>query len=607
MDTDNSFIEKMSPSPQPIKIAKYPVSRINQRRLSYDEFNQNNSPSPVFSRSRARVSPYPTNPGYSTTPKASPNPGYVTTPKAATSHPGYFTTPKAAPISVSFSTPEAAPMEGYYSSPSPSQPPEPVFSKPVKKVVSKISSDKSDSLDVSRKLPKSVNTNPFTPLADTQNGDSRKTNHLLPKFSSTPDLKDKKTSAMDFDDSKPIRVADFSVTGRYREEFIEVKEIASGAFGSVKQARHRLDGVDYAVKISKENLDLVSRHDEKMAINEVFAHAALFKHKHFVRYYNSWVEDGRVYIQNEFCRGGSLAKKIKEMRESGQKFLESELRKMVVQILKGLQYIHTKQMVHLDIKPENILLAIEDDSDSGISVDYKIGDLGHVAHVYKNMEKDKEEGDCRYMAPEFLQDLQVKVEPEILYKADIFSLGLTIYEAASLKPLPKEGRTYAKLRQGQLSYLPFYSERFNKLMSSMVNPNTGERPDTSTLLAEINPRCSLQNEWDDHSESHKAKEAPDTSRDNSLDEVSESFEKSETFQLIQAKQKIGDLEDELRLQKQENELLLKKTHLLNWSVRPPLCRKLYHKHGSRVPFSSENSNMLKKIKATKAKRSKASR
>ena len=544
MEFDNYISEEMSPSPPPIKITKLPVSRLNQRRLSYDEFNHNNSPSPVFSRSRARISPYP-NTGYLTTPKTAPNPGYSTTPKAAASHPGYFTTPKAAPNPVSFSTPEAPSMEGYFSSPSPSQPPEPVFSKPVKKVVSKISSDKSDSLDVSRKLPKSVNTNPFTPLADSQIG-GRKTNHLLPNFSSTPILKDKKTSAMDFDDSKPIRVADFSVTGRYKEEFIEVGEIASGAFGCVKQARHRFDGVDYAVKISKENLDLVSRHDEKMAINEVFAHAALIKHKHFVRYYNSWVEDGRVYIQNEFCRGGSLAKKIKDMRDSGQKFPEPELRKMAVQILKGLQYIHVKQMVHLDIKPDNILLAIEDDSDSGGHVDYKIGDLGHVAHLYKDMEKDKEEGDCRYMAPEFLQDLQIKVEPEILYKADVFSLGLTIYEAASLKPMPKEGRTYAKLRRGKLSYVPYYSERFNKLMSTMVNPNTQERPDTSTLLADINPKCSLLNEWGNHSGAHKAKEVTDTS------------EKSKTFELIKAKEKIGDLEDELRLQKEENELLLKK-------------------------------------------------
>lgn len=80
---------------------------------------------------------------------------------------------------------------------------------------------------------------------------------------------------------------------RYQEEFLELAEIASGEFGVVKKARHRLDGMVYAIKVSKKTIRKNS-HDEKMAMNEVFAHAALMKHKHVVRYYNSWVENGAV-------------------------------------------------------------------------------------------------------------------------------------------------------------------------------------------------------------------------------------------------------------------------------------------------------------------------
>ena len=61
----------------------------------------------------------------------------------------------------------------------------------------------------------------------------------------------------------------------------------------VKKARHRLDGMVYAIKVSKKTIRKNS-HDEKMAMNEVFAHAALMKHKQVVRYYNSWVESGAV-------------------------------------------------------------------------------------------------------------------------------------------------------------------------------------------------------------------------------------------------------------------------------------------------------------------------
>ena len=97
----------------------------------------------------------------------------------------------------------------------------------------------------------------------------------------------------------------------------------------------------------------------KVAMNEVFAHAALMKHKHVVRYYNSWVENGRVYIQNEYCEGGSLASKIVELKNSGKYFTESELKRILLHLAKGLQYIHSKMLVHLDIKPENIFISLE--------------------------------------------------------------------------------------------------------------------------------------------------------------------------------------------------------------------------------------------------------
>ena len=83
------------------------------------------------------------------------------------------------------------------------------------------------------------------------------------------------------------------LTSGYQEEFLELAELACGEFGVVKKARHRLDGMVYAIKVSKKTIRKNS-HDEKMAMNEVFAHAALMKHKHVVRYYNSWVESGAV-------------------------------------------------------------------------------------------------------------------------------------------------------------------------------------------------------------------------------------------------------------------------------------------------------------------------
>ena len=78
-------------------------------------------------------------------------------------------------------------------------------------------------------------------------------------------------------------------------------------------------------------------HEERVAMNEVFAHSSLMKHKHVVRYYNSWVENGHVYIQNEYCEGGSLANLVKEYRRLGRRFPEGELKRIMMHIAKGLQ------------------------------------------------------------------------------------------------------------------------------------------------------------------------------------------------------------------------------------------------------------------------------
>merc|ERR1712088_177827 len=296
--------------------------------------------------------------------------------------------------------------------------------------------------------------------------------------------------------NKRVRVSDINIT-RYQEEFLELDEIAAGAFGLVKKARHRLDGMVYAIKISKTRLR-VNSNAEAVAMNEIFAHAALMKHKNVVRYFNSWVEKGQVYIQNEYCEGGSLQRLIEEKRRSRQRFPESELKRILVQVAKGLHYIHSNQLVHLDIKPGNILLSLDhtpnpspnnrinelEFEDSGAAsgdlsprlpkvelssgesspgesgkVTYKIGDLGHVVPV--------EDGN--------------------------FSLGMTIYEAASLLVLPKNSddcsanaHDYNDLKAGKLRYLKEYSKEFNSLLAKLVHRDSTQRPTAYRLLVNCN-------------------------------------------------------------------------------------------------------------------------
>lgn len=379
-----------------------------------------------------------------------------------------------------------------------------------------------------------------------------------------------------FSDSPPTKCKSGSVStpSRYDDEFMEIKQLGNGSFGQVKIVRHRLDGCIYVVKITGTTQD-------RAVMNEVFAHAALMKHKHIVRYYNSWIEKGRIFIQNEFCEGGSLDKLIAKKVVGQKKFTENELKRILFHLSKGLQYIHSKNLVHLDIKPANIFISLDNNpglsptssvescssqaevdhetdsdvmalddlpvnlqtkedlppkpeniqvtttphrvsrsvqttpriqktpkvqskgkahesTDSGNvssgseskpeenildkGVSFKIGDLGHICSL--NGDYMPEEGDCRYMAPELFANDIVR---DNLFKADIFSLGLTIYECATQKPLPKNsldgGDLYAKLRSGNPPPMEGYSDEFNALIKSMLSPDVMVRPSASRLVS----------------------------------------------------------------------------------------------------------------------------
>jgi len=94
-------------------------------------------------------------------------------------------------------------------------------------------------------------------------------------------------------------------------------------------------------------------------MNEVYAYSVLGRHAHIAHYYSSWVEDDRVFIQTEYCSGGSLSSLLSECRADGRKHItETELKQLTIHIATGLKYIHSHGLVHLDIKPGQSLLIL---------------------------------------------------------------------------------------------------------------------------------------------------------------------------------------------------------------------------------------------------------
>ncbi|GLV37056.1 Wee1 kinase [Carabus blaptoides fortunei] len=351
-----------------------------------------------------------------------------------------------------------------------------------------------------------ANVNPFTPngmlLHSKKRSRSKRSllgspEFCVPKF----DLNDSDASDGEIEQpTKRVALRESNIS-RYHQEFHELELIGTGQFGAVYKCINRLDGCIYAIK--KSTKPVAGSAFEKTALNEVYAHAVLGKHQHVVRYYSAWAENNHMIIQNEYCNGGSLQDQLEELRRSsdtttssssgsiGKGLAEPELRRLLQHVAEGLRYIHSMQLVHLDIKPANIFISREkklnalnyDSADDGFEefddtleeeITYKIGDLGHVTSV---TNPQVEEGDCRYLPTEILQE-----EFEHLQKADIFALGLTMYEAGGGGPLPKNGDDWHAIRRGELGALPQCSRDFNDLLKLMIHPNPETRPSAGQII-----------------------------------------------------------------------------------------------------------------------------
>lgn len=100
--------------------------------------------------------------------------------------------------------------------------------------------------------------------------------------------------------------------------------------------------------------------------------------------------------------------------------------------------MHRYDVAHLDVKPENILRTF--------TGHYKLGDLGLCRPIKLFVGEEISEGDGKYMAREILNNYSERV-PD-LTRADLFSLGMTMFELMSLENLPYNGSQWHTLRNG---------------------------------------------------------------------------------------------------------------------------------------------------------------
>lgn len=243
---------------------------------------------------------------------------------------------------------------------------------------------------------------------------------------------------------------------------IECK-IGVGSFGEVFKVRSKEDGRLYAVKRSRQRFR--GECDRLRKLEEVDKHETLPSHPNCVGFVKAWEEKGHLYIQTELCKMS-----LNVFAEENHSIPEEVIWNYFVDLLMALKHLHEHDLVHMDIKPENIFISADNVC--------KLGDFGLVLDLKKEFEvRDAQEGDPKYLAPELMMGQFGK-------PADIFSLGITILELASDLDLPRGGDLWHKLRSGVMpeEFLSGVSGELKHIIRGMMEPDPTKRPAINQIL-----------------------------------------------------------------------------------------------------------------------------
>eukprot|EP00923_Selenidium_pygospionis_P037862 GHVN01066265.1.p1 GENE.GHVN01066265.1~~GHVN01066265.1.p1 ORF type:complete len:406 (-),score=45.12 GHVN01066265.1:642-1859(-) len=188
--------------------------------------------------------------------------------------------------------------------------------------------------------------------------------------------------------------------------------LGSGSFGQVRLCTRIDNGEVYAVKIMtktppKKNTKV---DHEFMFKNEVDMLQCL-DHENVVRFLEFFEDKHFLYAVIEKCDGGELFTKIVKKR----KFTEEKAAVLARQMLHAIQYVHSCQIVHRDIKAENFLFKIKEDESPLLLIDF-----GMATRLEDDKLLTQLCGSPHYVAPELIRR-------QYRFQVDMWALGVMVY------------------------------------------------------------------------------------------------------------------------------------------------------------------------------------
>lgn len=242
---------------------------------------------------------------------------------------------------------------------------------------------------------------------------------------------------------------------KYSKNFKVINEIGSGSYGRVFKVKDKRDNIIYAMKI----IDLTQTTvEEKLKFFNESEIISALDNPCIIKYKESFEEEGKLFLISEYASGGNMKIKLEKAKDKGIKFSDNQILIWLSQMCLGLSHIHSKNIIHRDLKLENILVTFSNSikiSDFGLSV--QLPDF--------NSKANKIVGSELYIAPEVYSNKGYNKS------ADLWSLGIILYQLATFD-IPYESKD--DFIKWKLKKVPDYvskdiSDIINQLLQ--IDPN----------------------------------------------------------------------------------------------------------------------------------------
>ncbi|CCF55614.1 hypothetical protein KAFR_0A01760 [Kazachstania africana CBS 2517] len=207
------------------------------------------------------------------------------------------------------------------------------------------------------------------------------------------------------------KLAEICSGGDPTQKYVNLIKIGQGASGGVYTATDV--NTEASVAIKKMNFEKQPK--KELIVNEILVMKAS-RHENIVNFIDSYFLNGNLWVIMEYMKGGSLTDVVTHCI-----LTEQQISTVTRETLNGLRFLHSKGVIHRDIKSDNVLLSL--------SGDIKLTDFGFCAQINEiNLKRTTMVGTPYWMAPEVVS------RKEYGPKVDIWSLGIMIIEMIEGEP-----------------------------------------------------------------------------------------------------------------------------------------------------------------------------